>query len=219
MTALEKKPTALIVDWGGVLTNGLDHMLTNWTGQENIDLDVYYKVFNEWLGPEVEKELRINPIHALEKGEMSVPDFEVELAHALLTLGNIKVNPTGLLDRMFQFFEHAPDMNGLVHRARKKGIKTALLSNSWGNNYPRHGWDDMFDEVIISGEVGMRKPDAEIYHHTLELLKVKSTESVFVDDLAHNIKGAAELGMIGVLHVEYNSTKMELEAIFNEKLD
>ena len=184
MTALEKKPTALIVDWGGVLTNGLDHMLTNWTGQENIDLDVYYKVFNEWLGPEVEKELRINPIHALEKGEMSVPDFEVELAHALLTLGNIKVNPTGLLDRMFQFFEHAPDMNGLVHRARKKGIKTALLSNSWGNNYPRHGWDDMFDEVNISGEVGMRKPDAEIYHHTLELLKVKPNESVFVDDLA-----------------------------------
>ena len=219
MTALEKKPTALIVDWGGVLTNGLDHMLTNWTGQENIDLDVYYKVFNEWLGPEVEKELRINPIHALEKGEMSVPDFEVELAHALLTLGNIKVNPTGLLDRMFQFFEHAPDMNGLVHRARKKGIKTALLSNSWGNNYPRHGWDDMFDEVIISGEVGMRKPDAEIYHHTLELLKVKPNESVFVDDLAHNIKGAAELGMIGVLHVDYYSTKMELEAIFNEKLD
>lgn len=219
MTALEKKPTALIVDWGGVLTNGLDHMLTNWTGQENIDLDVYYKVFNEWLGPEVEKELRINPIHALEKGEMSVPDFEVELAHALLTLGNIKVNPTGLLDRMFQFFEHAPDMNGLVHRARKKGIKTALLSNSWGNNYPRHGWDDMFDEVIISGEVGMRKPDAEIYHHTLELLKVKPNESVFVDDLAHNIKGAAELGMIAVLHVDYDSTKMELEAIFNEKLD
>ena len=219
MTALEKKPTALIVDWGGVLTNGLDHMLTNWTGQENIDLDVYYKVFNEWLGPEVEKELRINPIHALEKGEMSVPDFEVELAHALLTLGNIKVNPTGLLDRMFQFFEHAPDMNGLVHRARKKGIKTALLSNSWGNNYPRHGWDDMFDEVIISGEVGMRKPDAEIYHHTLELLKVKPNESVFVDDLAHNIKGAAELGMIGFLHVDYDSTKMELEAIFNEKLD
>jgi len=136
-----------------------------------------------------------------------------------LTLGNIKVNPTGLLDRMFQFFEHAPDMNGLVHRARKKGIKTALLSNSWGNNYPRHGWDDMFDEVIISGEVGMRKPDAEIYHHTLELLKVKPNESVFVDDLAHNIKGAAELGMIGVLHVDYDSTKMELEAIFNEKLD
>ncbi len=215
----EKNPIALIVDWGGVLTNGLDHMLTNWTGQENIDLEVYYKVFNEWLGPELEKELRINPIHALEKGEMSVPDFEVELAHALLTLGNIKVNSKGLLERMFQFFEHAPDMNGLVHRARKKGIKTALLSNSWGNTYPRHGWDDMFDEVVISGEVGMRKPDAEIYHHTLDLLKVKPEESVFVDDLAHNIKAAADLGMIGVLHVDYESTRQELEIIFNQKFE
>jgi putative hydrolase of the HAD superfamily len=219
MNSPEKNPIALIVDWGGVLTNGLDHMLTNWTGQENIDLEVYYKVFNEWLGPELEKELRINPIHALEKGEMSVPDFEVELAHALLTLGNIKVNPEGLLQRMFQFFEHAPDMNGLVHRARKKGIKTALLSNSWGNTYPRHGWDEMFDEVVISGEVGMRKPDAEIYHHTLDLLKVKPEESVFVDDLAHNIKAAADLGMIGVLHVDYESTKDELEIIFNQKFE
>jgi epoxide hydrolase-like predicted phosphatase len=219
MTATDKIPTALIVDWGGVLTNGLDHMLTNWTDQENIDLEVYYKVFNEWLGPELEKELRINPIHALETGEMSVPDFEVELAHALLTLGNIKVNPKGLLERMFQFFEHAPDMNGLVHRARHKGIKTALLSNSWGNTYPRHGWDDMFDEVVISGEVGMRKPDANIYHYTLNLLKVKPEESVFVDDLAHNIKAAADLGMIGVLHVDYESTRQELEIIFNQKFE
>jgi epoxide hydrolase-like predicted phosphatase len=150
---------------------------------------------------------------------MSVPDFEVELAHALLTLGDIKVNPEGLLERMFQFFEHAPDMNGLVHRARKKGIKTALLSNSWGNTYPRHGWDDMFDEVVISGEVGMRKPDANIYHHTLNLLKVKPEESVFVDDLAHNIKAAADLGMIGVLHVDYESTRQELEIIFNQKFE
>jgi len=47
MPANDKNPIALIVDWGGVLTNGLDHMLTNWTGQENIDLEVYYKVFNQ----------------------------------------------------------------------------------------------------------------------------------------------------------------------------
>lgn len=96
-------PKALIVDWGGVLTNGLDHMLTNWTKEENIDLQTYYKVFNEWLGPEAEKEMRINPIHALEKGEMDVPDFEKELAHALKTLGNIHVDEDGLLTRMFEF--------------------------------------------------------------------------------------------------------------------
>lgn len=123
MPNVVNKPVALIVDWGGVLTNGLDHMLTNWTGHENIDLDIYYKVFNDWLGPEAEKELRINPVHALETGQMSVPDFEIHLAEALLTLGGIKVESQGLLKRMFDFFEHAPDMNGLVHRARKRELK------------------------------------------------------------------------------------------------
>ncbi len=219
MSEISNKPSALIVDWGGVLTNGLDHMLTNWTGQENIDLEIYYKVFNDWLGPVAEKELRINPVHALETGQMSVPDFEIHLAQALLALGGIKVESNGLLNRMFDFFEHAPDMNGLVHRARKKGIKTALLSNSWGNTYPRHGWDDMFDEVVISGEVGMRKPDAIIYHHTLNRLKVKPNQAVFVDDLPHNIKAASDLGIIGILHVDYETTKMEVEAIFDENFD
>lgn len=110
-------------------------------------------------------------------------------------------------------------MNGLVHRAKKMGFKTALLSNSWGNNYPRDGWDEMFDQVVISGEVGMRKPDPEIFHYTLDLLKVDPKESVFVDDLVHNVKGATDLGMIGVLHVDYESTKKELEIIFDIKLD
>ena len=212
-------PSALIVDWGGVLTNGLDHMLTGWTENENIDLQTYYDVFNKWLGPEAEKELRINPIHALERGEMTVPDFEKELARALKNLGNIKVQKDGLLERMFEFFEHAPDMNGLVHRARKMGFKTALLSNSWGNSYPRDGWDELFDEVIISGEVGMRKPDAEIYLHTLNLLKVKPNEAVFVDDLIHNVHGAKEVGIVGVLHTEYEKTKKELELIFGVNFD
>lgn len=216
MTNLQTPPLALIVDWGGVLTNGLDHMLSKWTENENIDLQVYYEVFNKWLGPEVEQELRINPVHALETGQMSVPDFDLKLAEALYKIGNIEVKAEGLLDRMFQFFEHAPDMNGLVHRARKKGLRTALLSNSWGNSYPRHGWDDMFDEVVISGEVRMRKPDAEIYFHTLDLLKVKPQESVFVDDLPHNIKAATDLGMIGILHVDYETTKQELEVIFGD---
>lgn len=216
MTNLQTPPLALIVDWGGVLTNGLDHMLSKWTENENIDLQVYYEVFNKWLGPEAEQELRINPVHALETGQMSVPDFDLKLAEALYKIGNIEVKAEGLLDRMFQFFEHAPDMNGLVHRARKKGLRTALLSNSWGNSYPRHGWDDMFDEVVISGEVRMRKPDAEIYFHTLDLLKVKPQESVFVDDLPHNIKAATDLGMIGILHVDYETTKQELEVIFGD---
>ena len=71
---------------------------------------------------------------------------------------------------MFERFEHAPDMVGLVHRAHTAGLRTALLSNSWGNDYPRDGWSEMFDVVVISGEVGMRKPEPRIFHHTLDLL-------------------------------------------------
>ena len=55
--------------------------------------------------------------------------------------------------------EHAQDMSGLVRRARLAGVRTALLSNSWGDQYLRDGWQDMFDAVVISGEVGMRKPE------------------------------------------------------------
>jgi putative hydrolase of the HAD superfamily len=50
-------------------------------------------------------------------------------------------------------------------------------------------------------------------------LKIKPNEAVFVDDLPHNIKAASDLGMIGILHVDYETTKMEIEAIFDEKFD
>ena len=89
----------------------------------------------------------------------------------------------GLLQRMFDQFIHEPAMAALVLRARRAGVRTGLLSNSWGNEYPREGWDQMFDAVVISGEVGMRKPEPEIYRHVLELLGVRPEETVFVDDL------------------------------------
>ena len=59
-------------------------------------------------------------------------------------------------------------MTGLVRRAKSAGIRTALLSNSWGNTYPDHLFDGMFDVVVISGEVGMRKPEERIFRYTLD---------------------------------------------------
>ena len=61
----------------------------------------------------------------------------------------------------------------------------------------------MFDAVVISGEVGMRKPEARIFEHTLELLGLPAAECVFVDDLPHNVAAAAGLGLVGVQHVSY----------------
>lgn len=210
---------ALIVDWGGVLTTSLGSTFEVWAREDNIDYPHYRQVMAELLGPAAAQEAAYNPIHALERGEMEVEDFQSQLAARLRTTDGGPVPPDGLLQRMFDRFEHAPDMNGLVRRAHAAGLKTALLSNSWGNTYPREGWAEMFDEVVISGEVGMRKPEPRIYLHTCRLLGVEPDECVFVDDLPINAEAAVKVGMVAVVHREYSQTKMELEALLGMSLE
>lgn len=204
----------LIVDWGGVLTGDLSVAVDAWAEQDGIDLAAYRAVIRDWLGAEYELEARLNPIHALERGEMLVPDFDRRLAEALSARTGRRYEAEGMLARMFAHFEHAPDMTALVHRAHAAGIRTGLLSNSWGNDYPRDGWEDMFDAVVISGEVGMRKPEARIFEHTVKLLDLEPQECVFVDDLPHNVTAAAALGLAGIRHTSYQQTRTELEVLF-----
>lgn len=206
--------SGLIVDWGGVLTTDINSSVRRWADRHSVDLSAYAEIMRSWLGPDAELEAMVNPIHALERGEMEVPHFEEMLARELSRRTGTDVIPQGLLARMFDEFDHAHDMNALVRRARDAGIRTALLSNSWGDFYPRDLWEGMFDVVVISGEVGMRKPEPEIFHHTLELMGRPPGDCVFVDDLPHNITAAAELGITGVRHVTYESTLVELQSLF-----
>jgi putative hydrolase of the HAD superfamily len=211
-------PTTLIVDWGGVLTGDMRTLVRKWTDADGIDLDSYSAAMRDWLGDAAGLEARFNPVHALERGEISVPDFQTHLAEALSARTGVAIEADGLLERMFRHFEHAADMTGLVRRAHSAGITTALLSNSWGNEYPRDGWADMFDVVVISGEVGMRKPERRIFEHTLNLLDRAPSECVFVDDLRHNITAAVEVGMIGILHTSYEMTATEIDTLFGMHL-
>lgn len=205
---------ALVVDWGGVLTGNLDHAMADALASAGVDPEVFASILRRWLGPEGEAEARTNPLHALERGEVEVPHFEERLADELARLQHAPVEHRGLLQRLFDVIEHAPDMIALVGRARRAGLRTGLLSNSWGNDYPRDGWDDLFDAVVISGEVGMRKPEARIYTYTLDRLGVAPAECVFVDDLRPNVEAAAALGIVGVHHTDYATTAAELEALF-----
>ena len=212
------QPTTLIVDWGGVLTGPLSTAIEKWAEADRVDLVAYFDLVDHWFGPEFARLAHTNPIHALEVGAMTIPDFERILQEQMEARTGTPFPGQGMVARMFSMFDHAPDMNGLVYRAREQGLKTALVSNSWGNDYPRDGWEDMFDVVVISHEVGLRKPDPEIFHLTTSRLGVDAGECVFVDDLAHNITAAVALGMIGVLHTSYDSTVMELNAIFDREL-
>lgn len=204
----------LIVDWGGVLTRDIGEVSQAWATSEGIDLDVYSGVLRDWLGEPAGLEARFNPIHALERGEIEIGDFESRLAAEMSLRTGRSFRHEGFLDAMFAALESAHDMVGLVRRAHEAGIRTGLLSNSWGNSYPRDGWDEMFDVVVISGEVGMRKPERRIFEHTLTLMDLDGTQCAFVDDLRHNIVAAKDLGIIGVHHRDYDTTAGELEALF-----
>ncbi|WP_328996475.1 HAD family phosphatase [Kribbella sp. NBC_01245] len=207
----------LLVDWGGVLTSGLTDALRLWADKDDLDYDAYYTAITDWIAA-TPVEAELNPIHALERGLIAVPDFERKLAAVLLRRDGRPVEAEGLIERMFAHFEHAPQMSALVRRARAKGLRTALLSNSWGNTYPRDSWDGMFDTIVISGEVGLRKPEPEIYQLTAERLGLELAECVFVDDMQPNVDGARKLGMTAILHTSYDETRRELEALLGTDL-
>lgn len=201
-----------------MLTDGIDTAMRAWSELDGIDYAHFQDAMAEWFGDFGGFEARFNPVHALERGEMQIPDFENELARRLVTREGDPIRADGLVARMFSRFGHAHDMAGLVRRAKAAGIRTALLSNSWGDQYLREGWQDMFDTVVISGEVGMRKPESRIFELTVSRLGLEAPACVFVDDHVDNIQAAAALGIIGVWHQTYEQTAAELEAIFALRL-
>lgn len=209
--------TGLITDWGGVLTVGLREAVDDWATAEQIDPADYVAVMREWFGQSA-VEAVYNPVHALEKGELEVPHFEEHLAQALTARTGQEVAAAGLVQRMLTHFRHSPDMMSLMRRAKDQGIRTALLSNSWGMNYPADLFDGMFDALVISGEVGMRKPDREIYEYALTAIGLPAQDCVFIDDLLPNVLAARELGMVTIHHVDYATTAAELDALFGVEL-
>ncbi|MCA1710339.1 MAG: HAD family phosphatase [Actinobacteria bacterium] len=208
-------PSALVVDYGGVLTNSLAETMGGWLAADGIDPGAFRTAMRDLLGAGAAAE---NPVHALERGEIEIPDFERQLAEHLVSTDGRPVDPDGLLARMFSGFRAADDMVGVVRRAKANGVPTALLSNSWGMDYPREGWDELFDVTVISGEVGMRKPDPDIYLLCAQRLGLPPGQCVFVDDLAPNVRGAAAVGMVGVLHRSYEETVAELEVLLGHDL-
>lgn len=217
MSLMQDKPSGLLIDWGGVLTSGLPDALRAWAAADGIDYDAYYTAMKDWLETDA-VEAELNPIHALERGQIAVPDFERKLAAVLRRRDGGPVPAEGLIERMFAHFEHQPQMSALVRRARDAGVRTALLSNSWGNRYPRDGWDGMFDAVVISGEVGLRKPEPEIYLYAADAVGLVPDQCVFVDDMVPNVAGAEAVGMLGVHHLGYDETRRELETLFGVDL-
>lgn len=192
----------IITDWGGVLTPPLREGIGQWLERERIDVDHYLGVIREWVETAYGdvQHRPSNPVHLLERGEIDPREFERLLAAELRLVDGSAVPAEGMLDRMFHGFHPVTEMYDTLRDARESGLRTCLLSNSWGNSYPRDLFDATFDAVVISGEVRMRKPEPEIFSHALGAVGLPAEACVFIDDVEPNIEAAEALGMAGVLH-------------------
>jgi putative hydrolase of the HAD superfamily len=213
----------IITDWGGVLTAPLPDTIGAWLAAERIDEDHYRTVMRSWVGGAYGGNggpgAPGNPIHALERGEVATEEFERVLAAALRLVDGGPVTAEGLITRMFAGFTPVEEMYAVLRRARDHGMRTCLLSNSWGNVYPRELFDATFDAVVISGEVGMRKPEPEIFRHACDAAGLAPAECVFIDDIEHNVAAAAEVGMTGILHRDPDETRARLAETCGVPLD
>ncbi len=212
---------ALVVDWGGVLTGSVDAVWQTWAEQDAVDREHLRLALRGPTAADTSADTsggaaadagRASLVHALERGELTGPQFEQLVAQELARHGS-PVQAHGLLDRMLGGLTPSASMLGVVARVKAAGLRTAVLSNSWANEYPREGWDELFDTVVISGEVGMRKPEPRIYQLLLDRLKLPAGACVFVDDLAVNVAAAVQIGMVGVLHRSVEQTAAELEVL------
>jgi epoxide hydrolase-like predicted phosphatase len=144
----------------------------------------------------------------LETGELGVDGFEQGFA-ALLG-----VPAEGLISGLMKQVEVEPRMVETVRAARRAGVRTGLISNSWGpTGYSEDLLAELFDGVVISGRVGLRKPDPAIYRLGAELIGLPPSRCVFVDDLRGNLRPARELGMLVVQHEAPDRTAAELGAL------
>jgi len=200
----------LIVDFGGVLTTPLQDAMQEFAEQHEIEFQDLVRAALRAYSGEGDDDLVVR----FETGKLDEAEFALAFAQRLTELTGREIQAEGLLARLFGTLKLEHDMIAAVESARNNGFKTALLSNSWGLSlYPREILDRVCDVVIISGEVGLRKPDPAIFTMTTDQLALEPDVCVFVDDHPGHLKAAQEAGMTTVLHKSPRETIAELEGL------
>jgi putative hydrolase of the HAD superfamily len=148
----------------------------------------------------------------LETGALDERGFEAGFA------AKLRLEPDGLIDALFGNIHPDEAMIAAVAAARRAGLTTGLLSNSWGRATDYDSLGDIFDARVISSEEGMRKPDPRIYELAAERMQLPAGEIAFVDDLPFNLKPARAQGMTTIHHTDAATTIAELETVFDISL-
>jgi putative hydrolase of the HAD superfamily len=201
---------AVISDFGGVLTSPLVGSFMKFQEHSGVSL--------EQLGNAMAKLARESdgehPLFQLEKGLISEADFLAQLSEAL---GGVELERFG--ERYFEHLDPNEPMIEAMRRLRERGLRMALLTNNvreweplWRAKLP--DIDEIFEVVVDSAFVGMRKPEPGIYELTLERLGdgVSAADCLFVDDIEANCEMAVELGMTAVHYRDADQAIAEIEA-------
>lgn len=198
--------TAAIFDIGGVLTVSPVGRIKNYCLQNGIPDEVRYEIFADHDGL----------WGRFERSELTPTEFVAEFDR---TIGAHGCQPVGehFMGWFFKGFDPRPEMLAVVEFLRGR-VKLGSITNNVAREQPAPvrtaGLDihSLFDVVIESSIVGIRKPDPRIYQMACEALSVSPTEAVFLDDLGTNLKGAKALGMTTIKVDETTSAIGELEA-------
>lgn len=179
----------MLFDFGGVLTTPVWDSFSAFCRDEGLEPDTVKDLFRK--DPEALQDLR-----GLETGDLTEDEFERKFG-ARLGLANHE----RLIDSMFKGMKPMDSMVQAVRELRASGLKTGLVSNSWSvDHYDRELLAELFDDIVISAEVGLHKPQPEIYLLASERIGVPPAGCLFVDDLRENCEGAEAVGMTAIRH-------------------
>ena len=189
-------------DFGGVLTTSFTDAMRAFAAAEGVPEEVVFTIlFEAYRDATIE-----HPLARLEVGKATIEEFERELAEILKAKGH-PLSPERLHARMLKELRPVPEMWALVRDVRAAGARTALVPNSWGEmGSPHDELDAHFDAVVLSGQVGLRKPDAAIFELAADRLGLPMGACAFVDDVQWNVDAAEALGMVGIHHVDVATT-------------
>ncbi|MDH6137158.1 putative hydrolase of the HAD superfamily [Kitasatospora sp. MAA4] len=194
----------LILDFAGVLTVGMREAGRNFCVREGLQPDAYYQAMRTHpVGQRLYRDIEI--------GAVTQTEWNVGVA-TLLGVGS-----DNLMARLLADTQPEPRLIALAQEARAAGIRTALLSNSFGlepyNPYRELGVADLFDVTVLSELCGIARPDPAIYRHALEQLGLPGEACVFVDDQEINLPPAATLGMTVVHAQEPQETALRVAGL------
>lgn len=103
-------------------------------------------------------------------------------------------------------------------RTLKANYKTGVLSDAWPDARVSNApvTPDLFDVIVYSAEEGIQKPNPEIYRRTLERMGVEPTETIYIDDSPHKVKGAEEVGMRALLFTDSEAIRVQINTLLAE---